>query len=67
MIDVHKHCPVCGTPIPLEESTCSPKCQSVLDEQQTKLEKSKRTLTLVMVNFLIVLALMIFGPKLNLF
>ena len=65
MIDVHKHCPVCGTPIPLEETTCSPKCQSVLDEQQAKLTKSKRTLTIVMIVFLIVLALMIFLPKLQ--
>ena len=66
MIDVHKHCPVCGTPIPLEETTCSPKCQTVMDEQQAKLNKSKKTLTIVMIVFLIVLALMIFLPKLQL-
>jgi predicted nucleic acid-binding Zn ribbon protein len=63
MIDVHKHCPVCGSPIPLEESTCSPKCQTVMDEQETKLKKSKKTLSIVMIVFLIVFAIMIFAPK----
>jgi len=60
MIDVHKHCPVCGTPIPLEESTCSPKCQDVIDERNAKLKKSRRTLSIVMVVFLIVLAFTLF-------
>jgi len=63
MIDVHKHCPVCGTPIPLEEKTCSGKCQKVMDEQQAKLKKSKTTLTVVMIVFLIVFAFMMFSDK----
>lgn len=63
MIDVHKHCPVCGSPIPLEESTCSPKCQNVMDERQAKMKKSRRTLSIVMIIFIIVLAVMLFYDK----
>jgi len=60
MIDVHKHCPICGTPIPLEESTCSLKCQNTLEERQTKLKKSRMTLSIVMIIFIIVLAVTMF-------
>lgn len=60
MSDIHKHCPVCGTPIPLEESTCSPKCQEVVVEQQAKLKKSRITLFILMVIFIIVFIFMMF-------
>lgn len=33
MIDPHKHCPICGTPIPLNELVCSPDCQKVWDQK----------------------------------
>lgn len=26
-VEPHKHCPICGTPIPLNELVCSPDCQ----------------------------------------
>ena len=28
-VEPHKHCPICGTPIPLNELVCSPDCQKV--------------------------------------
>ena len=30
-VEPHKHCPICGTPIPLNELVCSPDCQKVWD------------------------------------
>jgi len=48
MTDMHKHCPVCSTPIPLDETTCSPKCQSVLDNRQTQVAKGKTIVYIVM-------------------
>jgi len=41
MVDIHKHCPVCGTPIPLSETTCSDKCQTVLNERAQKMRKAR--------------------------
>lgn len=41
MTDIHKHCPVCNTPIPLDETTCSPKCQKVLRDRQAQMKRSR--------------------------
>lgn len=41
MTKPHRHCTVCGTPIPLEESTCSDKCEKVLKENQNRVRKSR--------------------------
>jgi predicted nucleic acid-binding Zn ribbon protein len=60
MTDIHKHCPICGTPIPLEERVCSQKCQDVLEEQQAKIKKSRRTLTILMIVFIVVFAFIMF-------
>ena len=32
-VEPHKHCPICGTPIPLNELVCSPDCQKVWDQR----------------------------------
>ncbi|MCL2156934.1 MAG: DUF2116 family Zn-ribbon domain-containing protein [Methanobrevibacter sp.] len=60
MTEIHKHCPVCGTPIPLKESTCSQKCQDVIVEQQSKIRRSRITLFIVMIIFIIVFAFLMF-------
>ena len=54
MTDIHKHCPVCSTPIPMEETTCSSKCQAVLDNKQAQVSKGKNIVNIIMVIFLIV-------------
>ncbi|MCQ2976960.1 MAG: DUF2116 family Zn-ribbon domain-containing protein [archaeon] len=59
-VEAHKHCPVCGSPIPLDEKTCSPDCEKVLFQRQKQMRKSRITLMIVMVIFLIVLAWFIF-------
>lgn len=56
MTEIHKHCPVCGTPIPLKESTCSQKCQEAVHEQQAKIKKSRMTLFILMIIFIAVFA-----------
>ncbi|MCC7562632.1 MAG: DUF2116 family Zn-ribbon domain-containing protein [Methanobrevibacter arboriphilus] len=60
MTDMHKHCPVCNTPIPLDETTCSPKCQKVLRDRQAKMKRSRMILFVVMVIFILVFAYMMF-------
>ena len=42
-VEPHKHCPICGSPIPLNELVCSPDCQKVWDARLTKRKKSKIT------------------------
>lgn len=58
MTDIHKHCPVCSTPIPLDETTCSPNCQKVLENKQAQMKKSRIILYIVMIIFIIVFAYM---------
>ena len=41
-VEPHKHCPICGTPIPLNELVCSPDCQKVWDQKLAK-EVTKTT------------------------
>jgi predicted nucleic acid-binding Zn ribbon protein len=59
MTDIHKHCPICNTPIPLDELTCSPKCQKVLEDRQAKVKRSRIILSFVMVAFVLVFAYMV--------
>lgn len=58
MTDIHKHCPVCNTPIPLDEITCSPNCQKVLKNKQAQMRRSRIVLYVVMIIFIIVFAYM---------
>lgn len=58
MVDIHKHCPVCNTPIPLEETTCSSKCQKVLEKSQAQVRRSRMILYIVMIVFIIIFAYM---------
>ena len=38
-VEPHKHCPICGTPIPLNELVCSPDCQTVWDQRINQQKK----------------------------
>lgn len=42
MTKPHKHCPVCGTSIPMEEKFCSPKCETAYTERARKVLKTRR-------------------------
>jgi predicted nucleic acid-binding Zn ribbon protein len=63
MVDVHKHCPVCGKPIPLNEATCSDKCQTILINQANKVKKTRLMLYGVFVIFILVWLFLTFFKK----
>jgi len=54
MIEQHKHCPICGTPMPLSERFCSPNCEQIALANQKKVQKSKRLLYILFGLFIIV-------------
>ncbi|BDZ70618.1 DUF2116 family Zn-ribbon domain-containing protein [Methanobacterium petrolearium] len=54
MIEQHKHCPVCGTPIPMDERFCSPKCEQIAIANQQKVRKSRRMLYTLFAIFILV-------------
>lgn len=60
MTDIHKHCPVCNTPIPLNETTCSEKCQGVLTNRQASVRKNRIVLFILMIVFIIIFMYMMF-------
>ena len=59
-VDPHKHCPICGTPIPLNELVCSQDCQKVWDAKIKQKRRSQIILYVVIAIFLIIWAIMIF-------
>ena len=59
-VEPHKHCPICGTPIPLDELVCSPDCQKVWDARKRKKKRSRLILFVVIAIFLIIWAIMTF-------
>ncbi len=54
MIEQHKHCPMCGTPIPLNEKFCSPKCEETARLNQQKVQKTRKMLYILFAVFLLV-------------
>ncbi len=54
MIDPHKHCPVCGNPIPMDERTCSERCQEILSRNQQRVRRTRTLFYLVFAVFVIV-------------
>lgn len=64
MTKPHKHCPVCGTSIPMEERFCSPKCESTYAERARKVVKTKRIFFAVLAIVIIIYLLYIFRGSL---
>ena len=59
-VEPHKHCPICGTPIPLTELVCSPDCQKVWDARVAQTKKSRMILYGVIALFVILWILFTF-------
>ncbi len=59
-VDPHKHCPVCGNPIPLDEKVCSPDCEKILVHRQNQMKKSRIILFAVIIIFILVWAYFMF-------
>lgn len=53
-VEPHKHCPICGTPIPLNELVCSPDCQKIWNQRLSQQKKSRYGLLAVIIIFVIV-------------
>ncbi|HMK53853.1 MAG TPA: DUF2116 family Zn-ribbon domain-containing protein [Methanobacteriaceae archaeon] len=47
MTDQHRHCGICGTPIPMSEKFCSPKCEQIFLENQRKVSKTRKIMYVV--------------------
>ncbi|MDI9437223.1 MAG: DUF2116 family Zn-ribbon domain-containing protein [Euryarchaeota archaeon] len=54
MTDQHKHCPICGTPMPMNEKFCSPKCEQIYNVNQNKVKKTRRILYVAFAAFILV-------------
>lgn len=54
MIEPHKHCPVCATPIPMSEKYCSPTCEQIAIENQKRIKKNRRLLYILFALFILV-------------
>ena len=59
-VEPHKHCPICGTPIPLNELVCSPDSQKVWDARLNQTKRSRIILYVVIAIFLIIWAILTF-------
>lgn len=53
-MDQHKHCPMCGTPIPMDERFCSPKCEQILAERQRKVAKTRKIIYIAFAALIII-------------
>ncbi|MDD2643169.1 MAG: DUF2116 family Zn-ribbon domain-containing protein [Methanobacteriaceae archaeon] len=59
-VEPHKHCPVCGTPIPMNEKTCSPDCDKVIKMRQEQGRKSRVLIFVLILVFVGIWAYMTF-------
>lgn len=64
MVDQHKHCPMCGKPIPMDERFCSPKCEQIFAERQRKVMKTRRIMYIILAAILIIYLLYTLKGKL---
>ncbi|MBM4241834.1 MAG: DUF2116 family Zn-ribbon domain-containing protein [Euryarchaeota archaeon] len=63
MTESHKHCPICGTPMPLDERFCSQKCENIFLENQRRVQRSKRIFYIILAIFVVVCILIILRGK----
>ena len=57
-VEPHKHCPICGTPIPLNELVCSPDSQKFFDQRLNQQKKSRYMITGVIIHKLAICAVL---------
>ncbi len=64
MVDQHKHCPICGKPIPMDERLCSPNCEKILVERQKKVAKTRKVIYIAFAALVIIYLLFALRGKL---
>ena len=62
-VESHRHCAICGRPIPLSESFCSDKCQEQYQMRQQQVNKQRKILYVVVAIFVILWLVMTFLNK----
>jgi predicted nucleic acid-binding Zn ribbon protein len=65
MIEQHKHCPVCGAPMPLNEKYCSPNCEQLAIANQKKVQKTRKMLYVLFAVFILVWLFFMFRGQLG--
>jgi len=56
MVEDHRHCIVCGKPVPPDKLVCSPACEEILRMQRKRYRRMQiYTMALFIVLFLVVL------------
>ncbi len=61
VVEAHRHCAICGKPIPMSESFCSDQCQEQFQLRQKQVGKQRKILYAVVAIFIILyLAFMFF-------
>ncbi|MGZ7210423.1 MAG: DUF2116 family Zn-ribbon domain-containing protein [Methanobacterium sp.] len=63
MTEPHKHCPTCGTAIPMNERFCSPKCEQVIAERQRKVVRTRRIMYVGFALLIIIYLVFIFRDR----
>ncbi len=62
-VEAHKHCPMCGKPMPLSETFCSDQCQQQYTVKQKQVQKQRRILYIVIAAFIIIWLFVMFFKK----
>ena len=53
VVEAHRHCAICGKPIPMSESFCSDQCQEQFQLRQKQVGKQRKILYGVIAVFII--------------
>ncbi len=54
VVEAHRHCAICGKPIPISESFCSDQCQEQYQLKQQQVAKQRKILYALIAIFVIV-------------
>ena len=54
VVEAHRHCAICGKPIPMSESFCSDQCQEQFQLKQKQVVKQRKILYALIAIFVIV-------------
>lgn len=53
MVEPHRHCAVCNTPVPLDKIVCSSKCEHIYNERKKKVRQTRIGLYVIFAVFVI--------------
>ncbi|HII09041.1 MAG TPA: DUF2116 family Zn-ribbon domain-containing protein [Methanosphaera sp.] len=53
VVEAHRHCAICGKPIPMSESFCSDQCQENFQLKQQQVAKQRKILYALIAVFVI--------------